>query len=278
VPSRLDKWFSPFEGRGNPYPIAVFRVLFFAGLLLHFAPSLIKLDDAYAPGGMRTDEWSHWLYLSFARWPRGLLRGVSALTLAGCVMGLIGLRPRIAALLAGAGCYVFASFNGLPVHTLAVVDAWGVLLLFAICGGGSAVWSLDALLARDPKPSEPRLLPSLILFQTLLAVFFSGIEKLLAGWLHENEMGILLAYPKGFLVRDWVVDRPWLHAPAVGWLFTYATLAVELGTPLMLLWRRTRKPAFVVYQLFFLGIVAMLEVPPLFYFMFAGGALLAFRE
>jgi hypothetical protein len=258
--------------------VAIFRIVFFGGLALHFFPSLLRLDDAYALGGVRSEEWDHWLFVHFTRIPRGVLRAGAIVTMVGCVMGVVGLRPRIAAALAGLGCYAFASFNGLPVHTLAIVDAWGIIILWAICGGGSAVWSIDALLKRSEPARESKLLPSLALFQVLLAVFFSGIEKLIAGWLHTNEMGILLASPKGYVVRDWVVDSSFLQRPALTWSFTLMTLVVELGTPIGLLFRRTRRAALIVYQLFFLGIVAMLEVPPLFYFMFAGGGLLALRD
>jgi hypothetical protein len=157
---------------------------------------------------------------------------------------------------------------------MALVNAWAVLLLFAICGGGSGALSIDALLRRK-RQDEPRLLPSLILVQTLLVVFFSGIEKLLAGWPFSNEMGILLSYPRGFFVRDWVAA---LHPTAVGPALSWLTIFVELGTPPALLWPRTRTIALAIYQLFFLGIIAMMEVPPLFYCMFAAGGLLAIES
>jgi hypothetical protein len=152
-------------------------------------------------------------------------------------------------------------------------------MLFAICGGGSATLSVDALLAKKDAPrQEDKLLPALLLYQTLLAVFFSGVEKLLAGWPFVNEMGILLSYPKGFLVRDWVASQGWIHGAALTRLYTWFTVVAELGTPIALLFKKTRLVAFAVYELFFLGIIAMLEVPPLFWFMFAFGAILAFDD
>ncbi|MEO8550246.1 MAG: hypothetical protein ABI678_09735, partial [Kofleriaceae bacterium] len=96
----------------------------------------------------------------------------------------------------------------------------------------------------------------------------------LAGWPWSNEMGIVLAYPHGFMVRDWASGLFVPVAPA----FTWATLAIELATPILLLFRRTRGYALVAYELFFLGIIAMLEVPPLFYFIFASAPLLALDD
>jgi hypothetical protein len=80
------------------------------------------------------------------------------------------------------------------------------------------------------------------------------------------------------LVRDWVAASAWLHGAGVTKAFTWFTMFVELGTPIALLVRRTRVAALIAYEAFFLGIVAMLEVPPLFYGMFAFGALLALDD
>ena len=277
--SSLDKWFAPFEGTRNPYPIAIFRIAFFVGVAIHFFPSLLTLDDAYRRGALRTEEWNHWLYLNFGKFSPGALRGMAFVTMAACVAGAVGLRPRIAAIVSGLGLYAFASFNGLHLHTLALLNTWAIFLLWSICGGGSAVLSVDALLEkREAPPTEPKLLSALILYQTLLAVFFSGVEKLIAGWPFVNEMGILLSYPKGFLVRDWVTSQALLRSQGVTWVFTWGTIFVEIGAPLLLLRKRTRTAAFLAYEAFFIGIVAMLEVPPLFYFMFAFGAVLAFDD
>jgi hypothetical protein len=277
--SRLDRWFRPFEGERSAQPLAIFRVAFFGGLLLHFGPALLWLDDGYAPGSLRTEEWSHWLFVHFTRFPHGAVRAAAIATLAACACGVVGLKPRAAAIVAGVGCYAFASFNGLHVQTLAIVNAWAILLAWMICGGGARAWSVESWRARASGPArEPKLLSSLILYQVLLAVFFSGVEKLLAGWPGTNEMRVVLSYPRGFMVRDWVWSLGALHGEGFTRAFTWLTLAVELGTPPLLLMKRTRVAALVVYELFFLGIIAMLEVPPLFYCIFAFGALLALDD
>jgi hypothetical protein len=283
--SLVSKFFSAFEGKRSALPVAVFRVAFFGGVALHFFPSLVVLDEGYRRGALRTEEWNHWLYVHFTQFQPGTLRMMSVITMIAIACGIVGLRPRIAAIVGGLGIYAFASFNGLHVHTLALLNTWAFFLLFALCGGGSATLSIDAMLAKgDAKeagnaaPKEDKLLASLILYQTLLSVFFSGVEKLLAGWPFVNEMGILLSYPKGFLVRDWVAARDWMHGSGLTRFYTWATVFVEMGTPIALLFKRTRIVALVLYELFFLGIIAMLEVPPLFWFMFAFGALLALDD
>ncbi|MGH7296469.1 MAG: hypothetical protein ACRELB_16145 [Polyangiaceae bacterium] len=277
--SSLDRYFRPFEGTRSAYPIALVRIAFFTGLALHFFPTLLWLDEAYRPGALRTDEWNEWLFAHFWRVPHWELQVGSILTMAACMMAAIGLYPRLAAVVCGVGFYVFASFNSLHLQTLALVEAWAILLLWMICGGGATVLSAEALLRRKPVPAvEPRLLSGLVLYQVLLGVFLAGVEKALAGWPWTNEMGIVLAYPRGFLVRDWVAASPWLHGAFASHAQSWFTMVAELGTPIGLLFKRTRLAALVLYEVFFLGIIAMLEVPPLFYCTFASGALLALDD
>jgi len=269
----IAKLFAPFEGTRDPRPLAIVRIAFFSGLLLHFAPSLIWLDVGYGRGAVRADAWNHWLFSHLSHTPPAVVRILAIATLLALVAAIAGIRPRIAAVVAGLGCYAFTSFNSIHLQTLALIPAWAILMLWMICGGGA-----NAYAPRASREREPSLLGSLILFQILLAVFFSGVEKLLAGWPGTNEMSIVLAYPRGFMVRDWVAALPVLHGPVMSTLLTWGTLAIELGTPILLLVRRTRMYALVAYELFFLGIIAMLEVPPLFYFIFASVPLLALDD
>jgi hypothetical protein len=62
--------------------------------------------------------------------------------------------------------------------------------------------------------------------------------------------------------------------------FTWLTLVVEIGAPIALVLgrRRLRTIALIVYEAFFFGIVAMLQVPPLFYCIFAVGGLLVLDD
>jgi len=283
VPPAIDRFFRAFEGTRNAYPVAVFRIAFFAGVALHFFPSLVWFDEGYRPGALRTEEWSEWLYEHFWRFPQRDLHVLAMLTIVACVMGIVGVLPRVAAIVGGIGLYSFASFNALHLQTLALVETWAILLLWMICGGGAEALSLQAVVRRwkggaAGPPRESRLLAGLVLYQVLLAVFFAGVEKVLAGWPFSNEMSIVLSYPRGFLVRDWVAGSSFMHGWLVTHFATWFTLLVELGTPIALLFKRTRLVALALYEAFFLGIVAMLEVPPLFYFTFAFGGLLALDD
>ncbi len=279
--STFDRIFRPFEGTRSAYPVAIFRIGFFTGLALHFFPTLLWLDEAYRPGALRSEQWNAWLYEHFLQVPHGLLRALSIITMLGCVTAILGLYPRASAIVCGIGLHVFASFNSMYVQTLALVPAWAILILWMICGGGGAavsVRSKQGAVSEPGPPMEPRLLPALILFQALLGVFFSGVEKVIAGWPWSDEMGVILSYPRGFMVRDWVAASSLLHGSFVGHALSWLTLVVELGTPIGLLFRRTRVASLVLYELFFFGIITMLEVPALFYCIFAFAGLLALDD
>ncbi len=277
--SGLDRCFRPFEGTRNAVPVGLFRIAFFTGLAVHFFPTLLWLDDAYRPGALRSEQWNEWLFDHFLQVPHGVLRLMSIVTMLACVMAILGLYPRVAAVVSGVGFYAFASFNSMYVQTLALIPAWAILLLWMICGGGAAALSVPLPRKRSAEPPvESRLLSGLIVFQVLLGVFFSGVEKVIAGWPGTDEMGVILSYPRGFMVRDWVAASSILHAPLVGHALSWFTIVVEVGTPVGLLFRRTRVVSLILYEAFFLGIITMLEVPALFYCIFAFGALLALDD
>lgn len=275
--SRTDRFFAWFEGEANDHLLAVFRVAFFGGVAAHFFPYLLDTDDSYRRGALRSDEWNHWLFLRFDELSPGTVNALAFVTMAAVIAALLGFRTRTSATVAGLGCYAFASFNGLPVQTLALVNTWAIFMAYALADGGSGRFSVDAWMAkREGKElrRETRLLPGLIVTQVWVAVFFAGIEKVLAGWPFVNEMGVVMSYPKGFLLRNWVTDVALLRAPFVTKSFTWFTIFVELLAPPLLLWKRTRLWALLSWELLFLGIIAMLEVPPLFFCMFAFGPLL----
>jgi hypothetical protein len=272
-----NRLFAPFEGKGPRYPIAIFRLAFFAGLCIHFFPTLINLSGHYDLGSLRTNEWNRWLFDRFGDLPHSALRALSVLTMAACLTGFAGIAPRVSALVAGVGLYSFSSFNGLGIQTLALIPTWAILALWSVLGGGNAVLSLPSRFRRFDT-GESRLLPSLITFQILLAVFFSGLEKMLVGWPGSDDLRILFCYPPDSFVRNWIPSCPILQGPLAAGAFSLATVLVEIGTPLLLLWKRTRMVALVAYEIFFVSIIATLSVPPLFFLIFAFGGLLVLDD
>lgn len=264
-------------GPTNPYPLAVFRVVFFTGIALHFGPSLLYLGENYSAGAYRTQEWNEFLFAALPTLPSWLVALLAAVTGLAILAGLVGLYARAAAAVAGLGCYVFASFNGLPTQTLAVSTAWAVFFILAGFGGGDEALSVRGSFGPHAERQGDKTARTLILAQMMIGLFFAGIEKVAAGWLSRNEMLIVFGYPDGFMIREWAVGR--LATPAVGWLATYSTLVVELVVPpLILVPGRARLAAVLVYEAFFLGIIATMEVPPLFYCLYAGGGLLAIDD
>lgn len=260
---------------------ALFRIAFFSGLLIHFAPALLHLEESFGPSAVRLPFLSKTLFHFLPHLPFWLLQTCALLTLAACASAGIGFFPRTSAALCFLGTYSFASFNALPFFTLALANAWAVLPVFCICEGSAAALSVEAWWRRrqgHPPSAPPSVLANLIVFQLLLVFFFAGIEKVLAGWPMNNEMAMLLQTPKGYLLRDWAADLAWLERREVGLLLSWATVLLELLVPLGLLVRRTRLFALFSYELFFVGVMCAMEVPPLFFALFACGMPLILDE
>ncbi len=270
---------SAFEGTYPAGPLGLYRFLVYAGILIHFAPSLIFLEENYGSRVFRMPEWNTFLFDFLPAIPEEALVALSALTLLACVTGLLGLLPRTSAIVGGLGLYAFASFNSISVQTLALSSVWAILPLFAVSGAGSEGFSVSALWrrykGRAPRPA-PKWVRTVLLAQVLIGFFFAGVEKVMAGWPMSNEMYFVLNYPKDFMMRDWTFALPFLRTREAGLVLSVLTVFVELVVPLLLVWRPTRLVAFLVFEGFFAGVVATLEVPPLFYAIYAPAALLAF--
>lgn len=271
--SMLTRFMMRMDASVDARLVAMFRICFFTGLLLHFAPSLWHLDVCYSADVVRLPFWSTTLFRALPLLPPVIIRALGAITVGAMLCALVGFKPRAAAVLTYVGTYTFASFNALHIQTLAVVNAWAVLPVLCVCDGASRAWSVDAWRHGLPRDTRaPGLLPRLVLFQVLLAFSFAGVEKLLWSWPTHNEMAMLFRTPRGYMVRDWAWDLTWLHDPGVAAVLGWMTIGVELSTVPLLLWKKTRLFALATYELFFLGVIAALEVPPLFYLMFAAGA------
>lgn len=202
-----------------------------------------------------------------------MLRLMACLTLIANGAAIVGYRVRLASFVAGLGFYAFASFNGIHLQTLALVTVWANLIAFAAVGtsGGSP----RVLSASDT--GDPVLLRAFLVTNLLIALFFSGIEKALAGWPRSHELCVLFSYPAGSFVRDWVTNANVFRSETVCGGLGYATLLVEIGCPILLLSGRLTLIALVAYEAFFLFVLLALSIPPVFYITFAGGGLLFVR-
>jgi hypothetical protein len=145
--------------------------------------------------------------------------------------------------------WVFASFNALPVQTIALECAWSLLPVLAVFPGVSSTWSVEAVLARRRGRAlpPPTTVANLAFFLVLAPFFGAGIEKIVTGWLVKNEMAMLFRTPPGYILRDVAFLLPlratWFSV-ALGWL----TVVVELVAPVLVCIRRTRLVGLVLWH------------------------------
>ena len=170
-----------------------------------------------------------WLYVAFA------VTGIAALLLAA------GLFYRTAAIVHFLGIsYWILLEKAAYLNHRYLTAVIGFLLIFV---RADAVFSLDA--KRKPwvrSPTLPTWTVWLMRFQVGVPYFFSGVAKLNFDWLVRNEP-----------LRTWL--RAQTDFPFVGQLFTNAAVVrgmalastvFDLSMPFLLLYRKTRAPAFLI--------------------------------
>jgi hypothetical protein len=114
----------------------------------------------------------------------------------------------------------------------------------------------------------------LVAGQLLLSLLFAGLEKIAAGWPFSNPMAVLLKSPPHFIMRGPLAGLGDPGASIAGMVLGVCTLALELSIPILALFRRTRTLAAVAMAGFFVVVIASMQVPPLFFCIYFGGALL----
>jgi hypothetical protein len=270
--TRLFAW---LERPRDPRPVALLRITLFLGVLVHFLPSLLALDVEYAVTAVRVRLHNGWLHDHLGALPRPVVGALAVLLVLATVLGALGVATRAAGALTMLLTWTFASFNALPVQTIALLCAWSLLPVFAVFPGSASAWSVEAWRARRQGGAlpPPALLGSVSLFLVVWPVFFAGVEKIVAGWLGHHEMAMLFRTPPGYLLRDvafWFPLRSSWFSEAIAWL----TVVIELSAPVLLMFRRTRWLGLVLWLGLFAGIFALIEVPPLFVAIFLFGAFL----
>ncbi|MEP6602563.1 MAG: HTTM domain-containing protein [Spartobacteria bacterium] len=141
-------------------------------------------------------------------------------------------------------CLLSFLLAAVPAHRAFSIDAW-----------------LRSKLRADTTPAW-----SLWLLRTQMGVvyFFAGVAKLMPDWLfHAEPMRLWLARGADFPVIGRFFREEW----AV-YTFSYTALLFDLGIVPLLLWRRTRLPAFIAaigfhllnYRLFHIGVFPWLAI------------------
>lgn len=262
--SRLpERMFEPVDGAS----IVFFRIGFSVVILSHvwvaFERNTIELDYIL-PHFHFTWYWFQWvqplpavgMYLIF------------------CVMGLaaaammMGLCYRVAAFVV---CFLFTyEFLLDQSYYLNHYYLTCLLAMLLIFVPAHHFLSIDAL-ARPSMRSH--LVPSwslwILRFQVAVPYFYSGITKLAPDWLRGQPMTMALELRKHRLGPL----TPYASEPWLIWMFNYGSLVFDLAIVPLLLWRRTRLPAFLVACLFHVTNHFMFDIGFFPWFMIAATTL-----
>jgi hypothetical protein len=252
-------------------------LLFYAGLGLHFGPSFLAFDDNYGAASDRMQNWSRAAFELLPALSPAALHALAALTGVAWACGLLGLAPRLSAAGTGFGLYAFASFNSRSTQTLALGSTWAVLWIWAVAGGGNHAFALRR--ARHA-PAATRAVAGdalpryLVAAHMMMALFFAGLEKMAADWPFSNEMAALFKSPAHFMMRAPFSGLADPLASTAGMIASVATVAIELSIPVLALSPRTRPLAGLATAAFFTTVIATMQVPPLFFCIYFGAAVL----
>ena len=102
-------------------------------------------------------------------------------------------------------------------------------------------------------------------FQIGIPYFYGGLAKLNADWMHGLPMRALLKDKSAYPLIGPYVDQDWMVA-----LFTWGSTAFDLLVVPLLLWRFTRKPAFLMAVAFHLTNAALFRIGIFPWLMIAG--------
>jgi hypothetical protein len=252
----LVRWRARLVEPRDAASLHAFRVLF--GLVM--AAGMLRLLATGWVGELYVRPALHLPYAGFSwvrPWP-GAGMYVHVAALAAAALGLaLSARPRLCAALFLVGF----------VH-LELIDRALYLNHYYLA---TLLAGLLALLA--PAPGA-RSVPAWVLYafraQVGLVYFYAGVAKLNADWL-------LRAQP----LRAWLAasaDLPlvgaWLETPAAAYAASWAGAAFDLGIVPLLLWRRTRAPAFAALLVFHASTAALFPIGMFPFIMTAGATLL----
>ena len=198
---------------------------------------------------------------------------VVAVALAGLALA-VGLFTRVSAALAAAGfawLFLLERTSYQNHYYLLTLVSWAAVLLPL-----GNVWSADNLrLGRAPRP-VPRWAVWLVRFQVGVPYFFGGVAKLNADWLSGEPMANMLRGSAG-TTGTWLAPLRTVlpGGPGEAW-FPHVALAFALGGLLLdllivpaLLWRKTRRLAYLASVLFHLTNATLFTIGVFPWFMIA---------
>jgi hypothetical protein len=277
-------WIHFFHAPVDPRPLAVLRV-FYAALVLVYLGTLLPQANLFwaetgtvSPGAAR--DLGGLVPTVFAALPRssGVLRAATVVALIQAALLLVGYRTRLQSISTFVWLVSFQNLNLLILNGQdAALRLMGLFLIFLPVGGA---FSLDARkLAREALPRAarvaaihevPRIWPlRLLQAQFALIVLSAGLWKLRGDdWVDGTALyyvtrleGFWGNLPVPAFVRDSL-----LASKVLSW----STLAVELGAPIAVWFRPTRRAAVAVAVGFHLALAYAMNLFLFEWIMVAG--------
>lgn len=256
--------------------LSLFRIAVALTVGFHVIPSFFHLEDNYLSTAFKEVNLSfftpaviEWVQQS----PDGLVYFFVAFFLLYWFFFLIGLYSQVSCILMTLGCYYFYALNSFHIGTL----SWDILLvtLFLMCVTGyhGDYFSLDALRQNNLfiyKKKRSFFLQRLLQLQIAFNYFYTGLYKITAqgNWITDNPLYYLWNYPIEGVTKQFPFRLFFASNPQLCYWMGISIVTLELLTPILLFWPRTRLFAIGIGFFFHVLLVMTLHVPTIFLFLF----------
>ena len=240
------------------YQFAFFRVIFAVYLLIHFMMLLPEAGALFAKGGLLNETSLNFSYGAFPSilyvfneaWQVTLFVGMMAFL---SLLVLFGYFRRTASVLLWYGWACLFHQNNLILNPGLPMVGW-VLLAMALIPKGEG-WGLE-------KESTTWEMPPILYWGAWaiagIAYTISGLDKAMApSWQDGSAITHLLNNPlaRDYFLRDLLLSTPeWFRQ-----MLTWATLALEIGFGVLILFSRTRLYAWLMIIAMHLGILTIVD-------------------
>jgi uncharacterized membrane protein YphA (DoxX/SURF4 family) len=263
-----------FEAESDTRFIAIFRIIFFFSVFLHFIPSIIYFEENYTHRHLEENFRSVSFYLESINLylPEASLRLIAYSSVVFVVLALIGFYTRISSFFCFLTLYSLVSINSDHTETLGLQSMWCILYIFIIFPEPGKSLSVSSYYNRKETKqhlADNSYASGLIIFSLLTIICSSGVEKIIAGWPSTNVMHTFFNFPQNTMIRAWVYNFPIFKNENLGYIISCATVIFEVLAPFLMFWKKIRIFLIIAYEIFFLSIFLTMEIPFLFFGIYA---------
>ena len=257
----MNRFYSPFFRTERAEPLALFRILTGATLLVTLLMDLPWVSDYFADTGYFTQDviaqgWTT-LHVFFPLRAASIVHVLYSLLLISVLLVIVGYKTRSVSIVS------FLLLLGFHERDWWIYTSGDnlmrILLFYLVITDSGAAYSIDARVRRK-QGGAPRLVPRwhrlIIKYQASVVYLVAAVAKSGTLWLSGSAVYYVLVNPNfARTPLDWLAEVPWLVK-----IMTWGTLLIEWTVPFLLWFSRTRLIAVALVSVLQLAIFATMNI------------------